>query len=159
MNEIAEKLLNKRNEMGISLEEVSQDLNYDISQLEAIEQGNYKNFKDIFVLKCIVSDYAKYLGFDSEKIIDEFNDFVFESTSKIPIEEIQKANKKIDKTSDDNIASPYTVIEKKKNYLLIVLISLTVLLIIAAICLFFYNQSIKNKDEGLKVSIGEYYEG
>ena len=59
--------------------------------MEAIEQGDFKNFKDIFVLKVIVGDYAKYLGLDSNKIIDEFNDYVFESTSKIPIDEIKKA--------------------------------------------------------------------
>ena len=158
MNEIAEKLSNKRNEMGISLKEVSEDIKYDISKLEAIESGNFKSFKDIFVLKCIIKDYAKYLGLDYENIIDDFNDFVFESTSKIPLDDIKKANKTKDKTGDDMIASPYTIVEKKKNYLLIVLITLTVLLVIVAICMFFYNESLKKEESGLKVSMGDIYE-
>lgn len=160
MNDIAEKLLNKRVEMGLSLEEVSEDLEYDISELKSIEAGNFKSFKDIFILKCIIKDYAKYLGFDEEKIIDEFNDFIFESTSKIPLDEIQKASKTKDRSSDDLIASPYTAVEPKKNYLLIFLISLTVVLIIAVICIFIYNKSVSDsKEEGLKVSIGDVYEG
>ena len=160
MNDIAEKLLNKRTEMGLSLQEVSEDLEYDVSQLEAIESGNFKSFKDIFVLKCIVGDYAKYLGFDAQEIIDEFNDFIFESTSKIPINEIQKASKIKDKTSDDNIASPYTAIENKKNNLVVILIVLGILLVIAFVSLYFYNKSVENESEGgLKVSIGDIYEG
>lgn len=161
MNDIAEKLLNKRKEMGISLEEVSTDLNYDISKLEAIEKADIKNFKDIFVLKCIIKDYAKYLGYDEEAIIDEFNDFVFESTSKIPIDEIQKAKKNKDKSSDDKIASPYTVEKEKKNYLLQILVCLTVILVIVALFLFYSNEKSKSeeKNDGLKVSVGEIYEG
>ena len=74
----------------------------------------YKDFKDKFLLKTIISDYAKYLGFDSEEIIDEFNTFVFESTSKIPIDEIAKASK-APKDTDDQIASPYTATEEPKK--------------------------------------------
>ena len=101
MKEIGEKLSKKRIESGVSLNEAAEDLNYNVSQLEAIEQGNFKNFKDIFILKCIVGDYAKYLGFDSDEIIDEFNDYVFESTSKIPLDDIQKASKIKEKNQDD----------------------------------------------------------
>lgn len=159
MNDIANKLFNKRTEMGISLNEVSEDLNYDLSQLEAIESGNFKSFKDVFVLKCIIRDYAKYLGFEPDEIIDEFNDFIFESTSKIPIDEIQKASKMKEKNSDDKIASPYTTVETKKNNFIFILIGIAIILIIISICLYFYNKSISEKsNEGLKVSIGEIYE-
>ncbi len=159
MNDIANKLFNKRTEMGISLNEVSEDLNYDLSQLEAIESGNFKSFKDVFVLKCIIRDYAKYLGFEPDEIIDEFNDFIFESTSKIPIDEIQKASKMKEKNSDDKIASPYTTVESKKNNFMFILIGIAVVLIVISICLYFYNKSISEKsNEGLKVSIGEIYE-
>ena len=56
MKEIGEKLSKKRIESGVSLNEAAEDLNYNVSQLEAIEQGKFKNFKDIFILKCIVGD-------------------------------------------------------------------------------------------------------
>ena len=115
---------------GISLEEVAVDLGYKVSQLEEIENGNYKDFKDKFLLKTIIADYAKYLGFDPEEIIDEFNTFVFESTSKIPIDEIAKASKNMNKDTDDQIASPYTATEEPKKVPLIIIISLVVLLIV-----------------------------
>ena len=93
MKEIGEVLKESREQNGVSIEEAAEDLNYKVSQLEAIESGNYKTFKDIFLLKCMITDYAKYLGLNSEQIIDEFNEYVFESTSKIPIDDIEKASK------------------------------------------------------------------
>lgn len=154
MKEIGEKLSNKRIESGVSLQEAAEDLNYNVSQLEAIEQGEFKSFKDIFILKCIIGDYAKYLGFDSEEIIDEFNDYVFESTSKIPLDDIQKASKLKEKNQDDKIMSPYTMTEPKKNNLITILIIIIVILVIAAIIIFYYNSTIVNKNESsnLKVS-------
>ncbi len=154
MKEIGEKLSKKRIESGVSLNEAAEDLNYNVSQLEAIEQGNFKNFKDIFILKCIVGDYAKYLGFDSDEIIDEFNDYVFESTSKIPLDDIQKASKIKEKNQDDKIISPYTMTEKKNNTVIIVLISIIVVLVLTAVAIFYYNSTITNNRESsnLKVS-------
>ena len=78
MKEIGEVLKESREQNGVSIEEAAEDLNYKVSQLEAIESGNYKTFKDIFLLKCMITDYAKYLGLNSEQIIDEFNEYVFE---------------------------------------------------------------------------------
>ena len=130
MKELGEKFKEDREKTGISLEEAAIDLEYKVSQLEEIENGNYKDFKDKFLLKTIISDYAKYLGFDPEEIIDEFNTFVFESTSKIPIDEIAKASKNAPKDTDDQIASPYTATEEPKKVPLIIIISLVVLLIV-----------------------------
>ena len=115
MKDIGEKLRTTRIKTGISVEEAAEDLNYKVSQLEDIENGDYKNFKDKFVLKAIVSDYSKYLGLDVEEIIDQFNDFVFESTSKIPLDDIAKASKIKEKQEDVKIASPYTATEEKEK--------------------------------------------
>lgn len=142
MKNIAEKLRTTRENTGISIEEAAEDLNYKVSQLEEIESGNYKNFKDKFVLKTIVSDYAKYLGLEVEEIIDEFNDFVFETTSKIPLDDIAKASKQKEKREDVKIASPYTATEDKNKKTNIIMIILFILLLIAVI-FFCYNQFIK----------------
>ena len=150
MNQISELLLNKREEIGISLKEAADDINHDVKDLEAIETGNFKKFKDIFILKVIIGDYAKYLGLDADKIIDEFNDYVFESTSKIPIEEIQKASE--NKKDTDKIMSPYTAPEKKNNDLIKILIAIVIVLIITAIGIVWYNSTITQNDDGLKVS-------
>ena len=137
MKDIADKLKEARESTGISIEEAAEDLNYKVSQLEDIENGNYKSFKDKFLLKTIVSDYAKYLGMEVEEIIDEFNDFVFESTSKIPLDEIEKANK-LKKDTDDKIASPYTANEDNKSIIKIIVIVLVIILLLV-IGLFVYN--------------------
>ena len=67
-------------------------------------------FKDVFYLKYFIRDYAKYLGLDSEKILDEFNEYLFDMTSKIPVDLINQAKK--EKKCSEEIISPYT---KEKN--------------------------------------------
>ena len=47
MKEIGEQFKEKREEIGITLEEVSSDLNKDIILVENLESGNHKVFKDI----------------------------------------------------------------------------------------------------------------
>ena len=159
MKDIGEKLKYTREKTGISIEEAAEDLNYKVSQLEDIENGNYKNFKDKFILKTIVSDYSKYLGLDSEEIIDEFNDFVFESTSKIPLDDIAKASKNKEKMDDVKIASPYTATEEKNKIPKYVYIILLILLL-AAIGIFVYFQLKPKTNTSFDVSynLGEVYE-
>ena len=157
MKNIAENLKRTREKTGISIEEAAEDLNYKVSQLEDIENGNYKNFKDKFILKTIVSDYSKYLGLDVEEIIDEFNDFVFESTSKIPLDDIAKASKLKEKQDDVKIASPYTATEEKNKVPKYVYI-LIALLIIFIVAFILYNSFKPEKNESFDVSLGEVYE-
>ena len=68
--EIGELLKETRTQNGVSIEEAAEDLNYKLSQLEAIENGDFKNFKDIFLLKCIITDYSKYLGLNPDELIE-----------------------------------------------------------------------------------------
>ena len=95
------------------------------------------SFKDIFVLKDYLESYAKYLGLDYEDVIDEFNEYMFEKTSKIPMEEIEKAVKEKEKEESESnrIASPYTKTApiKSNKQFIFMLILITVLVIIAII--------------------------
>ena len=151
MKEIGEVLKESREQNGVSIEEAAEDLNYKVSQLEAIESGNYKTFKDIFLLKCMITDYAKYLGLNSEQIIDEFNEYVFESTSKIPIDDIEKASKA--KEKEDKIASPYTKEENEKSKLPLILIIILVVLIAVFVGVTAYNNSKNsNSSDNIKIS-------
>jgi cytoskeletal protein RodZ len=122
LNEIGELLRTTREESGVSLEEASGDLEIKTLILENIEDGNIGCFKDIFVLKDYIYDYSKYLGLEPEKIIDEFNEYLFEYTSKIPLEDIEKAMKEQqkDESLDKKIVSPYTTSTKKTNNLLVI---------------------------------------
>ena len=106
MKNIGLKLKDKREENGLSIEEVAEDLKMRPSQISSIEEGKTEDFKDVFYLKYFIRDDAKYLGLDSERILDEFNEYLFDMTSKIPIELIKEAKK--DKNENNDTISPYT---------------------------------------------------
>ena len=122
MKEIGEKLRTAREEIGISLEEASTDLKIDKKQLENLEDGNMDSFKDIINVKYLIRDYAKYLGLDKEDLVDDFNEYLFDYTSKISLEDIKTAKEV--KAKESKVKSPYTKISEKKkiNVPLIVLI-------------------------------------
>ena len=136
MNEIGETIKEARESSGVSLEEASKDLDIKTEILENIEDGRTGAFKDIFELKEYIKSYAKYLGLDENKLIDEFNEYMFEYTSKIPIKEIEKTIElKIkEEKKDEKVVSPYTK-EKKKynNWVYVVVYIVIFLMIIVAI--------------------------
>ena len=127
MKNIGLKLKEKREENGLSIEEVAEDLKMRPSQITSIEEGKKDDFKDIFYLKYFIRDYAKYLGLDSEKIIDEFNEYLFDETSKIPIDIIEQA-KKEKKEDTEELSSPYTKKEKNKIKIPKIIIGLFILI-------------------------------
>lgn len=158
MKEIGLKLKLKREENGVSLEEAATDLKIRASQLASIEEGKKEDFKDVFSLKYFIRDYAKYLGLDGEEMLDDFNEYLFEQTSRISLEEIEEARKeKEEREKNMKILSPYTMTskDKKRIYILIGVISLIVLVgIISYIAISSQN---KNDFVNSKVSykIGE----
>lgn len=135
LNEIGEELQYARESSGVSLNEASKDLDIKVEILENIEDGRTGAFKDIFELKGYIQSYAKYLGLDENAMIDEFNEYMFEYTSKIPIKEIEKTiemNLKEEKKNE--IASPYTRQAKKYNrWVYILVYSLILLLVFIAV--------------------------
>lgn len=115
MKEIGQKLKEKREENGVSVEEAAEDLKLRPSQITSVENGNTQAFKDMVFLKYFIRDYAKYLGLDQEEILDEFNEFMFDFTSKIPVAEIEQAKKEKEKEDTSKISSPYTTIDKRNK--------------------------------------------
>ena len=134
MKEIGEALKEARENTGLSLEEVSSDLKLIPSQIENIESGNIDAFKDVFYLKYFIKEYAKYLGLSYDELIDDFNEYLFDYTSKISLDDIKKAKKKADKKDkkQKRIASPYTIERRKRiNFkigLIIILVIIACLL-------------------------------
>ncbi len=112
MKDIGTKFQEKREEIGIKLEEAAKDLDITVAQLENLEDGNVNAFKDIFFLKELIKRYATYLNLDENEIMEDFNDFVFDFTSRIPVEEIEEKVKEIvsqnEKETRKKISSPYT---------------------------------------------------
>ena len=130
MKNIGTKLKDKREENGLSIEEVAEDLKMRPSQIISIEEGKSEDFKDVFYLKYFIRDYAKYLGLDSEKILDEFNEYLFDMTSKIPVDLIEKAKK--EKKDDEQVTSPYTKEKNKKSIIpkLFICIGIVIVLVV-----------------------------
>ena len=116
MEEIGEKLKEARESIGVSIDEVADDLKMRPSQIESLEKGDSKAFKDLFSLKYFIRDYAKYLGLNKEDLVDEFNEYLFDYTSKISLEDIKNAKKE---TKDvRKIKSPYTIDKGTKHKML-----------------------------------------
>lgn len=113
MKEIGEKLKDAREAMGISVSEAAEDLKLEVSQIENLENGDMENFKDIYYLKYLIRDYSKYLGLDKEDLVNEFNEYLFDYTSKISLDDIKKA-KELVKPEEDKVKSPYTIEYKSK---------------------------------------------
>lgn len=113
MNEIGENFRDARLSSSISLEETSADTNIPVEALEQIEEGSIGSFKDIFKLREYLQTYAKYLGLDAGKVIDNFNEYMFEYTSKIPLDDLaekmveQAKEKMSQETNEVKVVSPY----------------------------------------------------
>lgn len=135
MVETGETLKSTRENAGVSLDEVSKDLNIPVLYLEQIEDGSIGSFEDIYELKKMILDYAKYLGLNTETIVNKFNEYMFEYTSKIPMDEIEKAVREKEKEKDDadRIASPYTREYPREKTLpyIITVIGIIILVILA----------------------------
>ena len=155
MKELGEYLKRTRISNGVSLTEACEDLDFSTTQLENIESGNVRAFKDVYELRDSVKSYAKYLGLDADKVVDEFNGFLFQHTSRISLDDIREAQKKKEELLEEKrVKSPYTIEHKEKVNLwpvisvviAIVFITLIVLIIVSNI----------NKHEGRTDELKSY---
>ena len=142
MKEIGEKLKEARESIGVSIEEVAEDLKLRPSQIENIEAGNTDAFKDIFYLKYFIRDYAKYLGLDKEDLIDEFNEYLFDYTSRISLDDIKSAKKK--KKEYRKIKSPYTL--EKRNRASIIMFIVYIIIMFLTILIIYLIISLNTSD-------------
>lgn len=135
MKDLGEYLQEERKANGISVEEAADDLKATKDEIENIEAGNTRAFKDIYELRSLMKKYAKYLGLKPDKVNKEFNDFLFEHTSKISLDDIMEAMKRKEESERENkIHSPYTnEIKEKKDYGPILLAVMFLLLVIILI--------------------------
>ena len=144
MNDIGLKSKETREENGVSVEEAAEDLKMRPSQIISLEEGRKEDFSDVNTLKFFIRDYAKYLGLDGEKLVDEFNEFLFDFTSKIPSEVIEEAKQKREKEKKE-FSSPYTKKEgHNKTY--IICIGVCVLVLLVFIITYFVVSGVRNND-------------
>lgn len=149
MKEIGERLKEARESMGITTAEAAEDLKLEISQIDNLEEGNMEVFKDIYSLKYLIRDYSKYLGLDKEDLVNEFNEYLFDYTSKISIEDIKKAQSMVKPEEDDKIKSPYTIEHKQKPSIYIFTIYAVILLALISVIVFVVKEvTKKDSDSG-----------
>ena len=157
MKDIGNIFKEKREEIGVKLEEAASDLDITVAQLENLEDGNINAFKDIFFLKELIKKYATYLNVDGEKMIEEFNDFVFDFTSRIPVDEIEQKVKEIEKINEKEtrkrISSPYTRKKVRKARMKLVYFFSILTIILVSATLIFLNVFLSSKKE-LNYNIG-----
>lgn len=147
LEEIGAALKEARENIGLSIEEVASDLKVKTSQVESIEIGNKDAFKDVFALKYFIRDYAKYLGLNYEDMVDEFNEYLFDYTSKISLDDIKRAKKQIEKKEpqEDRIASPYTIERESKWHIPSYVIYF--IMIVAIACAIWYIVSVFREEK------------
>ena len=147
MKELGEQLSILRKNNGVTIPEASNDLGISEKELECIENGNFKVFRDVYELKKVIKNYAKYLGLDENMITDEFNDYLFEKTSKISKEDIMAMQKKEEK-EEEKVSSPYTKLGKTR-YDFAPIVLLVVLLIFISLIVYLLLSFVK-KDEDIE---------
>ena len=153
MKNIGTKLKDKREENGLSIEEVAEDLKMRPSQISSIEEGKTEDFKDVFYLKYFIRDYAKYLGLDGDILLDELNEYLFEQTSRISLSDIEEARKlKEESEKDMKIISPYTVSDEKNSNLYILLGGILILIVIAIMGYVGFSNSVDKEVINSKIS-------
>ncbi len=133
LKDIGAKLKEARESIGVSVEEAAEDLKLKVSQIENLEAGNMEAFQDVFYLKYFIKDYAKYLGLKHEDLVDEFNEYLFDYTSKISIEDVKKKQENVEEKA--TIHSPYTK-KLKEPFKLSSIIPYIIIIIIAVIIAF-----------------------
>ena len=137
MKDIGERFRETRESMDISLEEVSEDLKISLNDIENLEEWNIEHFKYVTILKTLIREYSKYLGLDKDEMIDEFNEYLFDYTSRISLEEIVNAKKSIDE--EERIKSPYTIEHKNRTFLSNLFLTVLALVLLLFIVYFTYK--------------------
>lgn len=149
MKEIGLSLKAKREENGVTVEEAAEDLKLRPNQIRSIEEGKIEDFKDVFYLKYFIRDYAKYLGLDGNKLVDQFNEFLFDYTSKIPLRAIEEAKKEKENKKKEMV-SPYTFYRKEKikvpNYAWYILVGIVIMVIGYVIVSHLQNDDFKSDE-------------
>lgn len=155
MEEIGQKLKAAREEMGVSIEEVAEDLKIRPSQIENIEVGNSKAFDDVFYLKYFIRDYAKYLGLNKDDLVDEFNEYLFDYTSRLSLEDIKNAKK--EKKTSRTIKSPYTLERKAGRSIVPFLVYALIVVLVVSIIYFVVTLNSNDDDfnDGTVITEGD----
>ncbi len=151
MKEIGLQFQESRENIGISIDEVASDLKVEKQDLENLEAGNIKSFANVVSLKYLIRDYSKYLGLNAEDILDEYNEYLFDQTSKISLDDIKAAKKRLAREAEiqkeDKVRSPYTNSKKNESRIVFVIVLSILLVMIATVAIYFVFKQKPVKDD------------
>ena len=133
MKDIGERFKETRESMDISLEEASEDLKISLNDIKNLEEGSIEHFKDVTILKTLIREYSKYLGLDKDAMIDDFNEYLFDYTSRISLEEIMNVKKTEQAEEEKKIQSPYTIEHNNRTFLSNLFLVLIILVLLVFI--------------------------
>lgn len=166
MKDIGQDFKDAREFIGICIEEAATDMEVTVAQLENLEDGNANAFKDVFFLKDLIKKYAKYLNLDEDKLIEEYNEFMFNFTSKIPMSEIEKKveiiKKEEAKDNPKKVVSPYTKVKVKedknpKSYIYVIF-GVAIIILSVVVVILIKKEVTKNDFVGINILGGLLYE-
>lgn len=155
MKEIGERFREMRESIGIDIEEAALDLKVTKEELRNIEIGNIKAFENVVTLKEFICTYSKYLGLDVDDMLDEYNEYLFDQTSKISLADIKAAQKRLAKKEkkEQRYRSPYTSVKNHtKKHRFFILIVLLVLFIGIGFLFLYMDGREKNRQEVTSVA-------
>ena len=144
MEEIGRLLKEKRLELGLTIEEVSDQTRLTQKHIKALEEGNISFFHDdLSYLRFFVKSYCDVLGLDFEDIKDELrkdvNDYTmtFTTSAQINHEEIEKNIAKSEKLSKVSTANVKTRQKRRFRKPDMSLVSLIAIVAVVAIVIMF----------------------
>ena len=141
MEEIGRLLKEKRLELGLTIEEVSDQTRLTQKHIKALEEGNISFFHDdLSYLRFFVKSYCDVLGLDFEdKLRKDVNDYTmtFTTSAQINHEEIEKNIAKSEKLSKVSTANVKTRQKRRFRKPDMSLVSLIAIVAVVAIVIMF----------------------
>lgn len=150
LNKFSEELKNKREEVGLSIQQIANKTRIDKKFLEFMEQGNFSFLPEVYV-KSFIREYAQIVGLDPEETVKKFllakegKTLSSEIEAKenpepeAPIKELPTSKSYI----DDSISSQPVSQISNSNQKLIIIASTFLVVIISLAVIYFFN----SKDE------------
>lgn len=156
MENIGKKLREQREQLGLTIEEVSARTRLTIKHIKAIEAGDISYFKDdLSYLRFFLRSYCNALGIDFEDIKDDLRETIDEYTESFSIETIrvhreieQNVRKKADKVTTPRMQEKERPrrIRRKIDVSMLSFIAI-VLVIIACLVYAFYVFIIQDQEK------------
>jgi len=135
MQELGEKLKNKRLELGFELDDIADKTKIDVKKLNAIEDGNVEYFKDnLSYLKYYVKNYYVALGLDFNEDKDILSEEINSFTQQVDLARIREIDEMKNNINRRVNSAKIETKQKKKGLdlsaiILIIVLSLIVVVI------------------------------